>query len=50
MDTKFFNKKDINMFYNEVYNKVANDFFNMADKDILSYDKDELINYLYLKY
>lgn len=50
MDTKFFNKKDINMFYNEVYNKVANDFLNMTDKDILSYDKDELIEYLYLKY
>lgn len=50
METKFFNVKNIRMYYNELFTKVANEFSNMTDKDILSYDKEDLINYLYSKY
>ena len=42
METKFFNVKNIRMYYNELFTKVANEFSNMTDKDILSYDKEDL--------
>lgn len=50
METKFFNVKNIRMYYSELFTKVANEFSSMTDKDILSYDKEDLINYLYSKY
>lgn len=50
METKFFNDKNINIYYNEIFNKAANEFSRMTDVEILSYDKEELINYLYSKH
>ena len=50
METKFFNKKNINIYYDEIYSKFANEFSHMTDKDILSYDEEDLVNYFYAKH